>query len=309
MTRKLITIILVLASFGSSFGQEINSAKLLKHLEYLSSDVLQGRKPLSQGSLLAQNYLLDALTTLDGVAPLYPDFIQRFSFDNPREKKNYAGAANIVAFLPGLSSGKLIVVTAHYDHVGIGKRTAEGDSIYNGADDNASGTAALLVLAEYFSKNRPQHGMVFVALDAEEMGLRGAKALVDNFPRPLDQILLNVNMDMLSRSDAKEVYASGTHYYPQFKTILEKTTTLGTATLRFGHDTPGTGSEDWTRSSDHGAFFDKKVPHLYFGVEDHADYHQMSDEFSRIHPEFYVDTVNLLLKALLALDRELLEKP
>lgn len=309
MTRKLITIILVLASFGSSFGQEINSAKLLKHLEYLSSDALQGRKPLSPGSLLAQNYLLDALTTLDGVAPLYPDFIQRFSFDNPREKKNYSGAANIVAFLPGLSSEKLIVVTAHYDHVGIGKRTAEGDSIFNGADDNASGTAALLVLAEYFSKNRPQHGMVFVALDAEELGLRGAKALVDNFPRPLDQILLNVNMDMLSRSDAKEVYASGTHYYPQFKTILEKTTTVGTATLRFGHDIPGTGSADWTRSSDHGAFFDKKVPHLYFGVEDHADYHQMSDEFSRIHPEFYVDTVNLLLKALLALDRNLLEKP
>jgi hypothetical protein len=308
LLRKLITIILVLATYGSSFGQEINSTKLLKHLEYLSSDALQGRKPLSQGSLMAQKYLLESLTTLEGVAPLYPDFIQRFSFDNAREKKEYAGAANIVAYFPGLSSEKLIVVTAHYDHVGIGRRNAEGDSIYNGADDNASGTAALLVLAEYFSKNRPQHGLVFVALDAEEMGLRGAKALVENFPRPLEQILLNVNMDMLSRSENKEVYASGTHYYPQFKTILEKTATVGTATLRFGHDTPGTGSEDWTRSSDHGAFFDKKVPHLYFGVEDHADYHQPSDEFARIHPTFYVDTVNLLLKALLALDRELLVK-
>ena len=151
--------------------------------------------------------------------------------------------------------------------------------------------------------------MVFVALDAEEMGLRGAKALVDNFPRPLEQILLNVNMDMLSRSEAKEVYASGTYYYPQFKAILEKSPTVGTASLRFGHDIPGTGSEDWTRSSDHGAFFDEKVPHIYFGVEDHADYHKPSDEFARIHPTFYVDTVNLILKALLALDRELLEKP
>lgn len=307
--RKLITLILVLATYGGSFGQEINSAKLLKHLEYLSSDALQGRKPLSSGSLMAQNYLLESLTTLNGVAPLYPDFIQRFTFENPREKKNYAGAANVVAFLPGLSSEKVIVVTAHYDHVGTGRPNAEGDSIYNGADDNASGTAALLVLAEYFSKNRPQHGMVFVALDAEEMGLRGAKALVENFPLPLKQILLNVNMDMLSRSEKKEVYASGTYYNPRFKTILEKTTTVGTARLRFGHDIPGTGSDDWTKSSDHGAFFDKKVPHLYFGVEDHADYHQPSDEFARIHPEFYVDTVNLLLKALLALDRELLEKP
>ena len=308
LQRKLGTIILVLASITGSLAQEIDGNKLLQHLEYLSSDALEGRKPLSRGSSMAQKYILDALTSLDLVEPLYPDFIQKFSFEDRRTKKMVVDASNIVAFIPGSASKKVIVVTGHYDHVGIGRPNAAGDSIYNGADDNASGTAALLVLAEYFSKNRPLHGMVFVALDAEELGLQGAKALVENFPIPLEQVLLNVNMDMLSRSEAKEVYASGTYYYPRFKTILEKTTTVGTATLRFGHDIPGTGSDDWTKSSDHGAFFDKKVPHLYFGVEDHVDYHQASDEFSRIHTEFYVDTVNLLLKALLALDRELLEK-
>jgi Zn-dependent M28 family amino/carboxypeptidase len=242
------------------------------------------------------------------VEPLYPDFIQKFSFEDRRSKKMVVDASNIVAFIPGKASKKVIVITAHYDHVGIGRPDAAGDSIYNGADDNASGTAALLVLADYFSKNRPQHGMLFAALDAEEMGLQGAKALVNDFAYPLEQILLNVNMDMLSRSDAKEVYVSGTHYYPQFKSILEKVPGEAASTLRFGHDVPGTGAEDWTRSSDHGAFFEKKVPHLYFGVEDHADYHRPSDSFAGVDPEFYKATVKLILKSLLALDKSLLEK-
>ena len=308
LQRKLGTIILVLAAYVGSFAQEIDGNKLLRHLEYLSSDTLEGRKPLSKGSTMAQNYLLMELSSLPLVAPLYPDFIQPFSFEDRRSKKMVFDARNIVAFIPGSTSKKVIVVTAHYDHVGIGRPDSSGDSIYNGADDNASGTAALLELAAYFSKNRPQHGMLFAALDAEEMGLQGAKALVNDFPYPLEQIVLNVNMDMLSRSEAKEVFVSGTHYYPEFKSILEKIPLGPGSTLRFGHDIPGTGAEDWTRSSDHGAFFEKKVPHLYFGVEDHVDYHQPSDSFEKIHPEFYKSTVELILKSLLALDHQLLKK-
>ncbi len=307
LKRKLLTIILVLASFTGLYAQEIDGNKLLRHLEYLSSDALEGRKPLSKGSSMAQKYILTELTSLNLVEPLYPDFIQKFSFEDRRSKKMVVDASNIVVFIPGTSSKKVIVVTAHYDHVGIGRADAAGDSIYNGADDNASGTAALLVLAEYFSKNRPQHGMLFAALDAEEMGLQGAKALVNDFPYPLEQILLNLNMDMLSRSEAKEVFVSGTHYNPQFKTILEKIPGETGSTLRFGHDIPGTGADDWTRSSDHGAFFEKKVPHLYFGVEDHADYHRPSDSFAGIHPDFYKATVKLILKSLLALDKSLVE--
>jgi Zn-dependent M28 family amino/carboxypeptidase len=306
-TYKLITLILVLGIQVSSFGQEIDSKKLIRHLEYLASDELAGRKPMSEGSIKAQKYILKELTNLKLVEPLYPDFIQRFSFSNQREQKTYDNAANLVAFIPGKQSKKVIVVTAHYDHVGIGKPDAVGDSIYNGADDNASGTAALLVLAEYFSKNRPQHGMMFVALDAEEMGLRGARALVSDFPYPLDQIQLNLNMDMLSRSDKNELYVSGTHYYPRFKSILEKVAAGASPSLLFGHDVPGTGREDWTKSSDHGAFFEKNVPHLYFGVEDHVDYHRPSDEVKNIQPQFYINAVNLVLKSLLALDQDLLK--
>ncbi len=308
LQRKLGTIILVLATYIGSFAQEIDGNKLLRHLEYLSSDTLEGRKSLSKGSTMAQNYLLKELSSLPHVAPLYPDFIQPFSFEDHRSKKMMVDARNIVAFIPGSISKKVIVVTAHYDHVGIGRPDSSRDSIYNGADDNASGTAALLELAAYFSKNRPQHGMLFAALDAEEMGLQGAKALVNDFPYPLEQIVLNVNMDMLARSEAMEVFVSGTYYYPELKLILEKIPTGTGSNLRFGHDIPGTGAEDWTRSSDHGAFFEKKIPHLYFGVEDHVDYHQPSDSFEKIHPEFYKSTVELILKSLLALDHQLLKK-
>jgi hypothetical protein len=303
---KKIIFLLICSIYPSlTFSQSIDGGKLLKHIEYLSSDELAGRKPLSEGSIAARKYILDELTGYENVEPLYPDYIQFFSFTNGRDLKKYDDAANLVAFIPGSSSRKVIVVTAHYDHVGTGRADSNGDSIFNGADDNASGTAAMMVLAEYFSKNRPLHSMMFVALDAEEMGLRGAKALVNDFPYPLQQILLNVNMDMLSRSDKNELYASGTYHNPQFKAILERASAGSNPILKLGHDVPGTGSEDWTKSSDHGAFFDKKVPHLYFGVEDHVDYHKPSDEFKNIQPEFYINAVNLVLNCILALDKDL----
>ena len=304
---KLITLVLVLFTGLNSFAQEINSQKLIQHIEYLSSDELAGRKPLSEGSIKAREYLLKEFSKNKLMEPIFPDFLQKFTFLNQREQKTYHDVANIVGLIPGKKSKKMIVITAHYDHVGVSKADITGDSIYNGADDNASGTAALLVLADYFSKNRPKHAMMFVALDAEEMGLRGARALVNDFPYPLDQIQLNLNMDMLSRSDKNELYVSGTYYYPKFKSILEKVATDTSPSLRFGHDIPGTGSEDWTKSSYHGAFFEKKVPHLYFGVEDHIDYHKPSDEFKNIHPQFFTNAVNLILKSLITLDQQLLK--
>jgi hypothetical protein len=306
LIRHLFLFICLLIS-NFSISQSLDSQRLLNHLEFLSSDALAGRKPLSDGNMEARKYILNEFTQLENVQALYPDFIQRFSFTT-RNQTNYEDAANLVAFIPGSNSRKVIVVTAHYDHVGIGRPNAAGDSIYNGADDNASGTAALLMLADYFSRNRPQHSMMFVALDAEELGLRGAKALVADFPYPLEQILLNVNMDMIGRSEKNELYASGTHFYPSLKPILEKAATGSAAILRFGHDVPGTGREDWTNQSDQGAFFEKKVPHLYFGVEDHEDYHQPSDEFKNIHRTFYSNAANLILKCILALDAELTEE-
>ncbi|MFC3416239.1 M28 family peptidase [Algoriphagus hitonicola] len=304
--RQVLLVSVCFFSLIQSKAQELNERSLIKSMVFLSSDDLAGRKTGDAGNLQAREFIADRFAELK-LDTHYSDYLQSFSFEGRRDGKKYEGV-NVVGFIPGTSSQKLIVVTAHYDHVGIGRKNAEGDSIYNGADDNASGTAALLEFAAYFAENPPKHGIFFAAVDAEEMGLQGAKALVRDFPFSLDQVALNVNMDMISRNEKGEIYVSGTYYYPELKEILEPIALDSKPKLLFGHDVPGTGSDDWTRSSDHGVFFEKQIPHLYFGVEDHSDYHQPSDEYKNIDPEFFVSASSLILRCLLTLDEDLLKE-
>ncbi|RAI94897.1 M28 family peptidase [Algoriphagus yeomjeoni] len=307
LTIKNLTSCFLFLVIFQAHGQSIASKSLIENIKYLSTDKLKGRKTGSEGNAEARSFILDQFKSI-GLKTQYADFQQRFSFENRRENKTFEDAINIVGFIAGSKSKKLIVITAHYDHVGIGRPDAAGDSIYNGADDNASGTAALIELARYFKKHRPEHSMIFAALDGEEMGLQGAKALLQDFPFELDQILLNINMDMISRNEKGELYASGTYYYPTFKTILEGASTGSVPKLMFGHDEPNTGRDNWTQSSDQGPFFSANVPHIYFGVEDHPDYHKPSDSFENIDEQFYINAVNLILKCTIALDEELLKE-
>jgi len=99
LRHKLITLILVIGTYSFTFAQEIDSTRLLQHVEKLASDNWSGRKPNSDGHLQAQTYVLQELSTLEGVQPLFPEYVQRFTFFNPREQKNYDQVANIVAFL------------------------------------------------------------------------------------------------------------------------------------------------------------------------------------------------------------------
>ncbi|MGM0943636.1 MAG: M28 family peptidase [Bacteroidota bacterium] len=301
--RQVLLLVLSFFSLNQAFAQELSERSLIKSMVFLSADKLEGRRTGEKGNMEAREFILDHFQKFN-LDSHYTDYLQPFSFKSRRGEKEYEGV-NVVAFIPGTESKKLIVVTAHYDHVGIGRKNAEGDSIYNGADDNASGTAALLEMATFFSNNPPKHGIIFAALDAEELGLQGARALVRDFPFPLEQVLLNVNMDMISRNEKGELYVSGTHYNPGLKTILEELAVDSFPKLKFGHDIPGTGADDWTRSSDHAAFFEKQIPHLYFGVEDHEDYHKPSDEYKNIDQKFFVSAAELILKCILQLDEDL----
>ncbi|MFC5626831.1 M28 family peptidase [Algoriphagus winogradskyi] len=301
--KNAISCFLFLLIFQAN-GQSISPKSLIENIKYLSSDELKGRKTGSEGNAEARSFILDQFKSI-GLKTQYADYQQKFTFESRRDNKTYEDAINILGFVAGKESKKLIVITAHYDHVGIGRPNADGDTIYNGADDNASGTAALIELARYFKKHRPEHSMIFAALDGEEMGLQGAKALLKDFPFELDQILLNINMDMISRNEKGELYASGTYYYPTFKTILEGASIGSTPKLMFGHDEPNTGRDNWTQSSDQGPFFNANIPHIYFGVEDHPDYHKPSDSFENIDEQFYINAVNLILKCTIALDVEL----
>lgn len=297
MNLLRIFVLIFCIESNLSFGQKIDAGQLLEDIAYLSSDELEGRKPLSEGGLKAMDYIKARFQAL-GLSSQYPDHTQYFDFRNRRDGKLYENAANIVAFIPGSQSEKIIVVMAHYDHIG-----RQGEKIFNGADDNASGAAAVMALASYYTKNRPQHSMMFVALDAEEMGHQGAKALVSDFPFPLQQVVLNINMDMISRNDDNQLYAVGTYHYPFLKPTMQKVSEGRSPELLFGHDQPDSGMQDWTLASDHSQFHLNGIPFIYFGVEDHEDYHQETDTFENIQPDFYVAAVELIADIINALDQ------
>lgn len=297
-TRKFLVLFLFVLAPLCLTGQAVDREKLLRDIQHLSSDELAGRKPLTEGNYKAAQFIRDRFEAL-GLTSQYRDYTQSFSLRADRGRGDILGqGSNIVGFIPGQESEKLIVITAHYDHLG----TSDAGLIFNGADDNASGSAGLLALAEYFDRKKPKASMLFVALEAEEMGLQGAKALVKDFPFPIEKVLLNINMDMISRSGQNELYAAGTRHYPQLKPVLEKASKGAKVKLRFGHDEPGTGSDDWTHASDHAAFHEKGIPFVYFGVEDHPDYHKHTDTFESIDRDFYYQAVRLIIRCVEELD-------
>ena len=186
---------------------------------------------------------------------------------------------------------RYVLVSAHYDHLGV-----RGGQVYRGADDNASGVAAMLAAARWFRAHPPRQSLLFVAFDAEEEGLQGARHFVAHPPVPLDRISTVVNMDMIGRGDKNVLFVAGTHHYPALKPIVEDAARGRSITVAFGHDQPGLPpGDDWTQSSDHGPFHTARVPFLYFGVEDHPDYHKPSDTADKIPRAFYVEAVEMVL--------------
>lgn len=276
----------------------IDSVALMRDISVLAHDSMEGRSAGTEGGAMARRFMERRFREI-GLQPVGgSSYLHPFQFTG-RNATSPTDAVNILGMVRGTEHpDRYIVVTAHYDHVGV----REGQ-IYNGADDNASGSAALLQLARDFQRRPGRHSIIFAALDAEERGLQGARAFVANPPVPKDAITLNINMDMVGRNDAGELYVAGTYHYPQLLPFVESMAQLAEVKLIPGHDRPGGGpGDDWTNSSDHGPFHAAGIPFLYFGVEDHPDYHRPTDDFERIQPSFYPKAVRTVLMALRAAD-------
>lgn len=272
-----------------------NEPRLLKDVQILSSAEFEGRQTGTAGADKAKNFILNRFKTMGLQSfPADTDYIQSFPV-NEKDGSMRIGK-NVIAYIPGKIK-EAIVISAHYDHLGI----KDGHS-YPGADDNASGIAALLYFAEYFSKIKPNFTLIFAAFDAEELGLKGAKAFVENPPLALERIKLNINMDMIAHNDKGELYVCGTHHYPQLKKYISSTQSK--LNILAGHDNPNSGHDDWTNQSDQGAFHKKQIPFLYFGVEDHKDYHQPTDTYENINPTFYVQAVDGILEIIKTIDNK-----
>jgi hypothetical protein len=274
----------------------IREADLKKHAEFLCADALEGRNAGCPGSVKAGEYIADHFKAC-GLKPCGDagTWFQNFEFPvryfDPRTKpakQEMAKTRNVVGILEGSDpklKGETVIVGAHYDHVGMlgqsdaGRDTSRGDRedrIWNGADDNGSGTVTLMELAEAFKESgvKPKRTILFIAFSAEEHGLFGSYWYADHPIFPLDKTSLMINLDMVGRNDEKAVgtHGVGTAKNGELRKVVEeavKQTSLNANLLDVGD----IKKED----SDHYPFYKKEVPAMFFFTDLHADYHQRCD--------------------------------
>ncbi len=282
-------------SSRSEHNQTENVQVLLADVQALSADRMEGRKSPSSGHKLAQEYLVSAFKK-HNLLPFssYPNFKQSFTVSSSDSE-----GANILAYFEGRTYPELfIVVTAHYDHLG-----SKGDRIFNGANDNASGVAALLALARYFNAHPPAYSLVFVATDAEEVGLLGAKHFTKHPAIELNKILVNVNIDMIGDGGNNNTlfYMGSKKLTAVHKMVGELKSELGHKKFRLKKLKSGRigGSlirKNWNYVSDHGAFKKVGIPYFYFGAMTNEQYHTVRDDFSNINQDFLFNAVSAIIK-------------
>jgi len=294
--KLFIPLALLMSCQTVKQAEEMKGANsLLEDVKTLSSDTYQGRKTGTAGAALARTFIKKRLASLglNSYGDL-KDFEQPFTAKDRTGKS--VNANNIVAYIPGKSS-EMIVISGHYDHLGV-----INEEVYNGADDNASGVAAMLNIAAHYKKTKPDHTLVFAFFDAGELDWQGSGYFVAHAPFDVQKVLLNINLDMISHNEKNELYAAGTFTNPQLKKYL--THTQENVKIMLGHDNPEFNVDDWTNQSDQGAFHAKGVPFLYFGVEDHKDYHKASDEFENINQSFFIDAAAAILEIVDNVDKD-----
>jgi hypothetical protein len=215
--KILITFTLLLSfNFNLIIAQKsaVTSADLREWVSFLASDKMMGRRNGSAEMLEAATWLADKFREM-GLKPVspYTDFIHGYTFTS---RQNIINERNVIGLLEGsdpLLRGEYVILSAHFDHVGI-RRGSEPDSIYNGADDNAAGTATLIGIAKAIKDSgiRPGRSIIFAAFSGEESGMRGSRDFVANSPVPLNKIYADLNFEMIGHSEylgKKNFYMTG----------------------------------------------------------------------------------------------------
>jgi hypothetical protein len=190
---------------------------------------------------------------------------------------------NVLAVLPGVSPtlrGEVVVIGAHYDHLGLGGFGAlDPDStgrVHNGADDNASGTAALLEIGRVLAGRRPARTIVLVAFSGEELGTLGSSFFVQHpVPQPIDSLYAMLNMDMVGRMRSARLLALGAATAREFPALLDSLNAPARFDLR--------ASGDGWGPSDHAVFFATRRPVLHFFTDLHDDYHRSTDDWDKLN--------------------------
>lgn len=208
-------------------------------------------------------------------------------------------APNVVALLPGRSE-RVVLVTAHYDHLPPLRRGE--DRIFNGADDNASGVCGMIAIARAMASLPlpPASGVLFVAFTGEEAGLLGSRHFMKHLPIAKERILAVLNMDMISRGEPNTIFVDGAEISEGIRAALRAANAAVGLNIRFDEH------PEWLPRSDQGPFLAEGIPAVLFSVEDHEDYHKVTDHADRIIPELAAKVSRLVALATLLLGEQAL---
>ena len=279
----------------------INRSSAEATINFLASDELQGREAGFHGSRVTSEYIVSLLQWM-GVSPLADSYFQPFdAYRKERQKKGRLevhpdsiaklkqevhqklSMRNVLGMIPGKNTKEYVIVGAHFDHLGIDP-VLDGDQIYNGADDNASGVSAVLQIARAFlaSGQQPERNVIVAFWDGEEKGLLGSKYFVQTCPF-LSQIKGYLNFDMIGRNNKpqqpKQVVYFYTAAHPVFGDWLKED--IRKYGLQLEPD-----YRAWKNpigGSDNGSFAKVGIPIIWYHTDGHPDYHQPSDHADRLN--------------------------
>ena len=279
----------------------INRSSAEATINFLASDELQGREAGFHGSRVTSEYIVSLLQWM-GVSPLADSYFQPFdAYRKERQKKGRLevhpdsiaklkqevhqklSMRNVLGMIPGKNTKEYVIVGAHFDHLGIDP-ALDGDQIYNGADDNASGISAVLQIARAFlaSGQQPERNVIFAFWDGEEKGLLGSKYFVQTCPF-LSQIKGYLNFDMIGRNNKpqqpKQVVYFYTAAHPVFGDWLKED--IRKYGLQLEPDYRAW--ENPIGGSDNGSFAKVGIPIIWYHTDGHPDYHQPSDHADRLN--------------------------
>ena len=271
---------------------------------YLASDLLEGRETGKKGERMAAEYIAHRYEEI-GLSPKaysgnwYQDFEVQYKAHPHAKETETRTARNVIGYLDN-DAEYTVVVGAHYDHLGhgiMGSRHTGEPAVHNGADDNASGVALLLQLAEQLKTGRAtNNNYLFIAFSGEEMGLFGSKYFVNNPTINLGKVNYMLNMDMVGRLNEDKVLsvnAAGTS--PAWKEVLNDLSIGGIDAVT---------SESGIGPSDHTSFYLKDIPVLHFFTGQHDDYHKPEDDAELVNYQGLLLTTEYILTLIEELDGE-----
>ena len=260
--------------------------RIFDDINYLADNKLEGRQTGSKGEQIAADYIADRFKALKIDAKGTNSYFQDFSFNkssNPHEQvtfedtdnKNQILSKNVIGFIDN-GAKNTVVIGAHYDHLGYGGQGSlyVGKEIHNGADDNASGTALMLDLANQLKFDNFNNNYLFIGFSGEEMGLLGSNYFVKNPTIDLSSINYMINLDMVGRlkeDKSLAIYGVGT------SPIFKQTINSNNDSFNIIENESGVGP------SDHTSFYINDIPVLHFFTGQHADYHKPSDDPDKIN--------------------------